>query len=54
MEDVGLDTSVEKEGGNDDRVEDRLVDVGNTTPNYDSKFTLEVHRTFFLVLRYYN
>ena len=39
---VGLDTNIEKEGGNDDRVDDRLVDVGNTTPKTNSKFTLEV------------
>ena len=41
MEDEGLDTRVEKEGGNNDRVEDRFVDVGNINPVTNSKFTLK-------------
>ena len=40
-----LAQNFEKEGGNDDRVDDRLVDVGNTTPKTNSKFTLEVLST---------
>ena len=30
----------ENEGGTGERVNARLVDIGNNDPNYDSKFTL--------------
>ena len=39
---VGLGLNFEKDGGNGDGANARLVDIGNTTPNYDSKFTLKV------------